>query len=93
MLIVPLLCCTQGITYPAASSSNGTSPAPSPRVSKPAPVVGFCFSFAVEQSALDNGKLMGWTKGFDVDGVIGKDVVKLLAGEQVLACLQRVELK
>jgi hexokinase len=43
------------------------------------PVVGFCFSFAVEQHALDSGKLMCWTKGFDVDGVIGKDVVQLMS--------------
>eukprot|EP00775_Hariotina_reticulata_P009697 gene9697-9856_t len=43
------------------------------------PVVGFCFSFAVEQTALNCGKLMGWTKGFDVEGVIGKDVVQLLS--------------
>jgi hexokinase len=45
------------------------------------PVVGFCFSFAVEQGALNHGKLLGWTKGFDVEGVIGKDVVQLLTGE------------
>eukprot|EP00879_Flechtneria_rotunda_P019548 GHRR01020535.1.p1 GENE.GHRR01020535.1~~GHRR01020535.1.p1 ORF type:complete len:376 (+),score=140.95 GHRR01020535.1:786-1913(+) len=43
------------------------------------PVVGFCFSFAVEQTALNSGKLLGWSKGFDVDGVIGKDVVQLLS--------------
>jgi hexokinase len=43
-------------------------------------VVGFCFSFAVEQQALNSGKLMGWTKGFDVDGVVGKDVVQLMSG-------------
>lgn len=45
------------------------------------PVVGFCFSFAVEQSALNSGKLLVWTKGFNVDNVIGKDVVQLLSGE------------
>jgi len=45
--------------------------------------VGFCFSFAVEQSALNSGKLLVWTKGFNVDGVIGKDVVQLLSGEHV----------
>lgn len=44
------------------------------------PIVGFCFSFALEQEALNSGKLMVWTKGFDVDGVIGKDVVQLLSG-------------
>jgi len=45
------------------------------------PVVGFCFSFPMEQLALNNARLMHWTKGFDVEGVVGKDVVKLLSGE------------
>lgn len=45
------------------------------------PIVGFCFSFAMEQAALDSGKLLVWSKGFTVDGVIGKDVVQLLSGE------------
>ncbi|KAF6256737.1 hexokinase [Scenedesmus sp. NREL 46B-D3] len=49
------------------------------------PVVGFCFSFAVEQHALNSGKLMGWTKGFDVDGVVGKDVVQLMSDALVRA--------
>lgn len=44
------------------------------------PIVGFCFSFAMEQSALDGGKLLMWSKGFTVDGVQGKDVVLLLSG-------------
>lgn len=26
------------------------------------PVVGFCFSFPVDQTALDNGKVLIWTK-------------------------------
>jgi hexokinase len=26
------------------------------------PIVGFCFSFPMEQDALDHGKLMLWTK-------------------------------
>lgn len=34
----------------------------------------------MEQAALDSAKLVTWTKGFDVDGVMGNDVVKLLAG-------------
>jgi hypothetical protein len=49
------------------------------------PVVGFCFSFAVEQQALNSGKLMGWTKGFDVDGVVGRDVVQLMSGARLTA--------
>jgi hexokinase len=48
------------------------------------PVIGFCFSFAVEQAALNSGKLLVWTKGFNVEGVIGKDVVQLLSGAHVV---------
>lgn len=40
--------------------------------------LGFTFSFPVEQSSLDSGKLIRWTKGFDIDDTIGKDVVQLL---------------
>ncbi|KAG2425714.1 hypothetical protein HXX76_013556 [Chlamydomonas incerta] len=43
------------------------------------PVVGFCFSFAVEQSGLAAGKLLDWTKGFKCSGVIGHDPVQLLS--------------
>lgn len=35
----------------------------------------------MEQAALDSAKLVGWTKGFDVAGVMGRDVVALLSGE------------
>jgi hypothetical protein len=48
------------------------------------PTVGFCFSFPMEQLALNSAKLVLWTKGFDVDGVMGKDVVALLSGAGVL---------
>ena len=40
--------------------------------------LGFTFSFPVEQSAIDSGKLLTWTKGFSVKNVVGHDVVKLL---------------
>jgi len=43
------------------------------------PAVGFCWSFPLEQTALDAGRLMCWTKGFDVPGVVGHDPVRLLA--------------
>lgn len=46
--------------------------------------MGFCFSFALEQAALNSGKLLVWSKGFTVDGVIGKDVVQLLSGTRRL---------
>ncbi|KAG6332263.1 hypothetical protein ID866_6827 [Astraeus odoratus] len=40
--------------------------------------LGLTFSFPVEQTALDSGKLLTWTKGFSAKNAIGKDVVKLL---------------
>ncbi|KAJ3214272.1 hexokinase A [Clydaea vesicula] len=40
--------------------------------------LGFTFSFPVQQTALNKGNLMVWTKGFTVSGVVGKDVVGLL---------------
>lgn len=51
------------------------------------PVVGFCFSFAMEQDALNSGKLLVWSKGFTVDGVLGKDVVQLLSGTPLVEFL------
>ncbi|KAG8218333.1 hexokinase [Butyriboletus roseoflavus] len=36
------------------------------------------FSFPVEQTALDSGTLLTWTKGFSAKNAIGKDVIKLL---------------
>lgn len=40
--------------------------------------LGFTFSFPVEQKGISDGVLLRWTKGFNVKGVIGNDVVKLL---------------
>lgn len=40
--------------------------------------LGFTFSFPVEQSSIDSGKLIRWTKGFNIPDTVGKDVVKLL---------------
>jgi hexokinase len=40
--------------------------------------VGFTFSFPVNQTAVDSGTLMNWTKGFKVDDAIGTDVVAAL---------------
>lgn len=36
------------------------------------------YSFPVEQTAIDAGKLLTWTKGFNAKNAIGHDVVKLL---------------
>ncbi|RIA97617.1 hexokinase-domain-containing protein [Glomus cerebriforme] len=40
--------------------------------------LGFTFSFPVEQTAIDKGTLISWTKGFSASGAAGKDVVFLL---------------
>lgn len=40
--------------------------------------LGFTFSFPVDQTALNKGKLIRWTKGFDLPDCVDKDVVDLL---------------
>ncbi|VDN96627.1 unnamed protein product [Rodentolepis nana] len=40
--------------------------------------MGFTFSFPVNQTSINRGTLIRWTKGFSVNGVVGKDVVELL---------------
>ncbi|KAJ7168849.1 hypothetical protein C8R46DRAFT_1218234 [Mycena filopes] len=40
--------------------------------------LGFNFAFGAEKSSLDHGKLLAWSKGFSISGVIGEDVVELL---------------
>lgn len=39
--------------------------------------IGFTFSFPATQDYIDHGVLQRWTKGFDIAGVEGKDVVPL----------------
>jgi hexokinase len=43
-----------------------------------APVVGFCFSFPVDQTSVSSGRIVAWTKGFENTGAVGSDPVKLL---------------
>ncbi|CAK7897060.1 glucokinase-1 [[Candida] anglica] len=40
--------------------------------------LGFTFSFPVNQTAINRGTLMRWTKGFDLPDCVDKDVVELL---------------
>lgn len=40
--------------------------------------LGLTFSFPVEQTALNKGKILTWTKGFSAKNAIGNDVVQLL---------------
>lgn len=39
--------------------------------------LGFTFSYPATQNYIDEGVLQRWTKGFDIDGVEGKNVVPL----------------
>lgn len=39
--------------------------------------LGFTFSYPCEQNAIDHGVLQRWTKGFDIAGVEGHDVVPM----------------
>ncbi|ODA83311.1 hypothetical protein RJ55_01824 [Drechmeria coniospora] len=43
--------------------------------------LGFTFSFPVKQLGINKGKLIRWTKGFDIPDAIGKDVCALLQAE------------
>ncbi|KAL8949652.1 MAG: hypothetical protein Q9222_004253 [Ikaeria aurantiellina] len=43
--------------------------------------LGFTFSFPVQQIGINKGYLIRWTKGFDIDDAIGKDVCSLLQAE------------
>lgn len=40
--------------------------------------LGLTFSFPVEQTALNKGVLLTWTKGFAAKNAIGEDIVGLL---------------
>ncbi|QFZ29959.1 putative hexokinase-2 [Clavispora lusitaniae] len=48
-------------------------------VSAPLPL-GFTFSYPASQDNITEGILQRWTKGFDIEGVEGKDVVPMLQG-------------
>ena len=39
--------------------------------------LGFTFSYPASQNAIDEGVLQRWTKGFDISGVEGKNVVPM----------------
>ncbi|KAI9761659.1 MAG: hypothetical protein M4579_000893 [Chaenotheca gracillima] len=43
--------------------------------------LGFTFSYPATQDYIDHGVLQRWTKGFDVAGVEGKDVVPMFEAE------------
>jgi len=41
--------------------------------------LGFTFSFPMKQTGIAGGLLIYWTKGFNVGGVVGNDVVRLMS--------------
>lgn len=43
--------------------------------------LGFTFSFPINQIGINKGKLIRWTKGFDIKEALGQDVVALLQKE------------
>ena len=43
--------------------------------------LGFTFSFPVNQVAINKGNLLRWTKGFDIQEAVGRDVCELLQAE------------
>ena len=56
-------CLQQFVEYHHAGEDLGTLP------------LGFTFSYPADQHYIDHGVLQRWTKGFDIKGVEGKDVV------------------
>ena len=47
-------------------------------ISAPAVPLGLTFSFPVEQTALNSGTILTWTKGFAAKNAVGHDAVRLL---------------
>lgn len=63
----------------SSSSTELDNPFASPTVpEEPAVPLGLTFSFPVEQTALNKGKILTWTKGFSAKNAVGNDVVQLL---------------
>ncbi|KAJ2781317.1 hypothetical protein H4R18_002945 [Coemansia javaensis] len=49
-----------------------------PAASAPPLSIGFTFSYPIDQTSINSGTLLYWTKGLDVPGCVGRDVVRLL---------------
>lgn len=60
----------------ALSSNREPSPADQEKI-----FLGFTFSFAFEQQALDRGSLLRWTKGFNIPDAVGKDICSTFQAE------------
>ncbi|OCH95887.1 hexokinase [Obba rivulosa] len=65
-------------TMPPTSDPFTSSPSLLDMTQQPSIPLGLTFSFPVEQTALDQGKILTWTKGFSAKNAVGHDVVQLL---------------
>ncbi|OSD01800.1 hexokinase [Trametes coccinea BRFM310] len=67
---------------PSSPTTEQPNPFASPSLTElspePAVPLGLTFSFPVEQTALNKGKILTWTKGFAAKNAVGHDVVQLL---------------
>ncbi|KAI0356672.1 hypothetical protein OH77DRAFT_1423624 [Trametes cingulata] len=67
---------------PSSPTAEQANPFASPSLAdlppEPAVPLGLTFSFPVEQTALNQGKILTWTKGFSAKNAVGHDVVQLL---------------
>ncbi|KAH9894156.1 hexokinase [Cubamyces lactineus] len=67
---------------PSSPSTEQANPFASPSLNdltpEPAVPLGLTFSFPVEQTALNKGNILTWTKGFSAKNAVGHDVVQLL---------------
>ncbi|KAI0676754.1 hexokinase [Trametes maxima] len=67
---------------PSSPTTDQANPFASPSLNDLPPEtavpLGLTFSFPVEQTALNRGKVLTWTKGFSAKNAIGNDVVQLL---------------
>ncbi|KAI0637701.1 hexokinase [Trametes polyzona] len=67
---------------PSSPTTDQANPFSSPSLNdlppEPAVPLGLTFSFPVEQTALNRGKILTWTKGFAAKNAVGNDVVQLL---------------
>lgn len=55
--------------------------------------LGFTFSYPATQNYIDEGILQRWTKGFDIDGVEGENVVPMLdaALAKRVSCVELID--
>ncbi|KAH6373028.1 phosphotransferase [Parastagonospora nodorum] len=68
----------QGFVKANDLGANTPDPGLTQRQSKSAFSLGFTFSHAVQQTSINSGTLIRWSKGFDIDGVVGLDVCACL---------------